>query len=158
MKKICNICLLLLLLTAVGCRQGYEPGDYYKSGGISGIVVDVDADGNAKLLMSLEEVQDIDADSASKWAAQLGDGSWRLPTKDEMGKVRKYRALINKTLEHKKLPAVLSGHTFYWTATPCSKSHTYACGPDGIRCYFSTNASPFYRARGVRSVENVTEK
>ena len=146
------ICLLISLLTLMSCNRRYEPGDYY-SKDVSGIVLAADAEGNAMLLLSLEEAKDIVADSAALWAETLGDGLWRLPTKEDMSIIKKYKSLINKTLEYKKQPTVLSGHTFYWTATPCSESHTYACGPDGINCYFKTNATPHYRARAVKDLK-----
>ncbi|MBP5189807.1 MAG: hypothetical protein J6031_02700 [Bacteroidales bacterium] len=136
---------------ATGCGYRYEPGDLYRDGENKGIVIDTDDAGNVKLIMSLDEISGIDADSATKWATSTGNG-WRLPTKNEIEKIRKYKALSNKTLNRKKMPPVLSGHTFYWTSTPCSESHTYACGPDGTKCYFSTNASVQYRARAVKEI------
>ena len=152
MKKYRNICLIFILRAFACCNRHYEPGDYYNKED-KGIVLAVDAEGNAVLLMSLEEAKDIDVDSAAKWALTVGDGNWQLPTKDEMTILKKYKSLVNKTLEYKKQPTVLTGHTFYWTSSPCSETHFYACGPDGIKCFFKTNASPHYRARAVKNLK-----
>ena len=116
-----------------------------------------DADGNPVLLLSMEEERGYDADSAQQWSASLADG-WHLPDKEEMEQVRKYRSLLNSTLVRKGAPKVLEGHTFYWTATRCSETHFYACGPDGIRCYFHTTSSPLYRIRAVKRLDDAPAK
>ena len=149
-----NVLIYIIMFAAfcVGCTNGWQQGDFYKKNGSKGIVVAVDDAGNATLVLSLDECSNIDADSANRWAQGYDDGSWRLPSKDEMAQIKKYKSLINKTLQYKNEASVLTGHTFYWTSTPCSESHTYACGPDGVRCYFNTNASPHYRARAVKNI------
>ena len=93
------------------------------------------------------------ADSAFIWAEQFDGGGWHLPTKEEMTTIRKYKNLVNSTLERKGYNTILTNHTFYWTGTPCSESHTYACGPDGIKCYFNQNLSSCYRARAVKRID-----
>lgn len=147
------LCLAASALLFAGCSSGYEPGDYYRRDGVKGIVIQTDDEGNARLLLSIDEVSHVDSDSALQWIASLGDTAWKLPTKEQMAIARKYRSAINITLRNKNLPTFLTDHTFYWTSTPCSESHVYACGPDGIRCYFKTNSSPYYRARAVRKLE-----
>lgn len=144
--------LLFGILVLAGCSKGYELGDFYSNGDLKGIVVAADADSQPSLILSLDEVTGLDADSAAQWAASLYDGSWRLPTKDEIEVVKKYKYLINKTLQRKKMPPVMMGHSFYWTSSPCSESHTYASGPDGTRCYFNSNASPHYCVRAVKEI------
>ena len=143
--------MTISLFALAACNRAYEPGDYYGKEA-EGIVLAVDTEGNATMLLSLDEAKDLDADSAAKWAASLGEG-WYLPTKEEMALLKKYKSLVNITLERKKLPALLAVHTFYWSSTPCSDSHQYALGPDGVRCYFKTNASPYYRARAVKKLK-----
>lgn len=147
------ILLLISVLIFAGCDSKYELGDYYKSGDTKGIVVQVDAEGNPLLILSLFEAENVDADSAQNWVATLEGEGWQLPDKGEMEQINKYKSLINKTLERKGMPTILKNHTFYWTATPCSESHTYACGPDGTRCYFNQNASPLYRSRAVKKLK-----
>ena len=137
-------------LLAVSCR-GTEPGDLYKCDGVKCVVVTVDGNGNPSLVMSLDEAVNIDADSALLWSTQVGDG-WHLPSKAEMELVKKNKSMINRGLEYKKMPVVLRNNTYYWTSTPCSETHVYACGPDGLRCYFRTNASHCYRARTVKVI------
>lgn len=148
------LCLAVSALLLTGCGRHYEPGDYYSRNGVKGIVLQTDTEDNATLLLSIDEAVDIDADSALRWTATLGDTAWKLPTKEQMAVARKHRSLINITLRNKNLPTILTDHTFYWTATPCSGTHVFACGPDGLRCYFKSNHSSFYRARAVRKLEN----
>lgn len=152
MNKRILYTILGFALTLGGCSGGYELGDYYHAGGEKGIVLAVDDGGKVTMLMSVDEAHDLDSDSAMKWASNYADGSWHLPSKEEMAVIKKYKSLMNITIGHKKLQPVMAGHTFYWTSTPCSESHTFACGPDGIRCYFNTNTSPFYRARAVKTL------
>lgn len=134
------------------CRRGYEPGDIIKVDGRRCVVADVDSDKHPVLLLSLEEASDLDADSAARWASTvMGDTNWHLPTREEMERVRKYKSMINMALEKKGEPTILRNHTFYWTSTQCSESHTYACGPIGLQCYFKTNHSTNYRARAVKA-------
>ena len=135
-----------------GCNGVYEPGDYYRGDGYDAVVVTVDADNKPTLLLSLDEANTLNADSAMRWAETLDDG-WRLPNKDEIAQIYRVKTLVNKTLERKGKPTVLTNFTYYWSSTPCSESHFYACGPDGVGCYYSENASSSYRARAVRSVE-----
>ena len=144
--------MTISLFALAACNRAYEPGDYYGKEA-EGIVLAADSEGNATMLVSLVEAKDLDADSAAKWAASLGEG-WYLPSKEEMALLKKYKSLANITLDYKKMPPMLTGHTFYWTSTPCSGSHHYALGPDGIRCYFKTNASPCYRARAVKRLDS----
>ncbi len=148
------ILLTFSLLVFAGCNGKYEMGDFYNDKDTKGIVVQVDNDGRAMLVMSLDEAVDIDVDSAARWAGQIDGNDWRLPTKEEMNAVRKYKNVINSTLERKGCPTILTNHTFYWTGTPCSESHTFACGPDGIKCYFNQNHSSCYRARAVKRIED----
>lgn len=140
--------LIVSFLTIVSCGNSYEVGDYYSNDTVKGIVVNVDEQGRPLMLLSIDEAIDIDADSAKQWAVALGS-EWHLPTKQEMEQVKKYKSLINQTLERRKYNGFLTGHTFYWTSTPCSETHHYACGPDGLRCYFNTNHSHCYRSRAV---------
>jgi len=137
--------ILALSLAFSSCKRSYRVGDLYHQ---QGIVVSVDADGQPTMLLSLDEQRNLDADSALRWAATL-DAGWSLPTKEQWELVRKQRILLNRTLDDKHLPAVVRGHTFYWSSSACSPSHTYACGPDGVRCYFRTNRSDLYRARAI---------
>jgi len=142
---------LLLLLALTGslalssCSRSYRVGDLYHQ---QGIVVSVDADGQPTMLLALEEQCNLDADSALRWAATLDEG-WSLPTREQWELIRKQRILLNRTLDDKQLPSVARGHTFYWSSTACSPSHVYACGPDGVRCYFRSNHSDLYRVRAV---------
>lgn len=149
-RYILYLLLLGSLLTAA-CR-GAEPGDIYNCDGVKSVIVAVNANGNPSMVMSLDEAINIDADSALAWSLHVGDG-WHLPSKAEMEIVRKNRSLINRGLELKKLSVVLRNNTYYWTSTPCSDSHVYACGPDGLKCYFRSNASHCYRARTVKVLE-----
>ena len=140
-------CLFLLS----GCTGVYEPGDSYKGDGYEAVVVSVDDDNQPVIVMSLDEASTLSADSAMRWAEGKGEG-WRLPDRSEMSMIDRVRSLINTTLERKGLPPVLKDATYYWSSTPCSETHTYACGPDGVGCYFSENNSSSYRARAVRKV------
>lgn len=144
------ICFSTLMLFLQSCGREYSVGDIYSDGDVKGVVLRVDDSNSPLLLLSLDEISGIDADSANVWASSLGDGEWRLADRQEMEIVRKYRALINNTFERKSYPKVLEGNTYYWTSTPCSESHVYACGPDGVRCYFKSNNTKLYRARAVR--------
>ncbi len=153
MKNILKICLAISPLLLAGCSGTYETGDYYSSGDVKGIVVKSDADGKARLVLSFDEVANLNADSAARWVAEYDNGQWRLPTNEEMTFMKKHRSLINKTLERKGQPLMLAGFTYYWTSTACSESHTYAGGPEGVKCYFNSNASPNYKARAVRDIE-----
>jgi len=152
LHKLSNIALCLVLLSAfAGCSRHYEVGDYFKKGSLAGVVVDVTPEGGI-LLLSLDEACALDADSAAVWASSFGDAGWHLPDKEEMQQIRRHRSLINQTLENRGLGKILTNHTFYWTSTACSASHFFACGPDGIHCYFSTNNGSLYRARAVRTI------
>ena len=155
MKKLSTFFFQLstLLFLLVGCSGGYELGDYYKTDGSAAIVVDIDADNQPLLLLSVEEASNLDADSAVAWASALGDG-WRLPNKNEMAKIERIKSLINKTLKQKTLPEVFKDFTYYWTSTECSETHAFACGPNGVSCYFKENQDPSYRARAVKEIEN----
>ena len=155
MRYRCLICVLSLSLFLQGCSISYECGDMFKVDGKQSVVVQVDDAGMPLMLLSLDEAVDIDADSAARWATSLGEG-WSLPTKEEMEYLKKYKSLINIKLEKKGESPFLKNQTFYWTSTDCSESHTYACGPQGIKCYFNTNSSHLYRARAVykRRTEN----
>lgn len=150
-KKIISIVIGTLLMA--GCARNYEPGDYYSGEGYDAVVVTVDAENQPLMLMSLDEASSLSADSAMRWVETLGEG-WRLPDKNELSKMERVRSLINNTLQKKGLPKVFVDFTYFWSSTPCSESHTYACGPDGLNCYFSENASSSYRARGVRNINN----
>lgn len=143
------LCLAVSALIITGCSSSYAPGDYYNNKDDKGIVLQADAEGNATLILSLAESSNLNSDSALLWAASLGQG-WSLPSKEQLALARKYRSLINISLRNHKQSEFLTGHTFYWSATPCSESHVYACGPEGVRCYFKSNASPYYRARAVK--------
>lgn len=151
--KIMNskLCLAISMLLLAACSS-YEVGDYYSKDNVKGIVLAVDAEGTPTMLLSVDEAANLDVDSAARWVASLGDTAWHMPSKDEMAIARKSRSLINITLDHKGLPAFLKNHTFYWTSTPCSESHSYACGPYGLQCYFNSNKSTHYRARAVRNL------
>ena len=155
MKKLLtiNFPLSTLLFLLVGCSGGYELGDYYKTDGSAAIVVDVDANKQPSLLLSVEEASNLDADSAAAWAAALGNG-WRLPDKNEMTKIVRLKILLNKTLKQKTLPEAFKDFTFYWTSTQCSETHTYAYGPNGVSCYYKENQDPSYKARAVKEIEN----
>lgn len=146
------ICLMISLLILSGCSGKYEIGDYYKNGDTKGIVIKNESD--VLMVMSIDEAVNIDADSAARWASSYDGEGWSLPNKAMMGQIKKYKSVINKTLERKGLPTILTNNTFYWTETACSESHTYACGPDGIQCYFNQNSSPYYRARAVKIMNN----
>ena len=133
----------LAALTA--CGGGYKVGDMYKR---QGVVVAVDGQGMPTMLLALDEQANLDADSAQRWAATLEQG-WQLPSHDQWEQIRKQRTLINRTLADKGLPLVAKGQTYYWSSTPCSATHYYACSPDGIRCFFHSNKSNSYRCRAV---------
>ena len=154
MKQLSYIASLAFLMSIilVSCRGNYEVGDIYRQGDIEGVVIRVAEDNGEMLVLSTDEAAGVNADSANVWASSFGDSQWHLPSKDEMMLIRKYRSLINQTLERTGNPKILTNHTFYWTSTSCSESHTFACGPDGVHCYFSTNSSPLYRARAVRII------
>lgn len=150
--KIRNILLLFMCVVSfVGCNGVYEPGDYYRGEGYDAVVVTVDAGNQPTMVMSLDEANTLDADSALRWAEKLGEG-WRLPNKTEISQIERVKTLINNTLKKKDKPAVLVDFTYYWSSTPCSESHFYACGPDGVGCYYSENDGSTYRARAVRTV------
>ena len=153
LNKCFTFSVVILMFSLWGCSSRYELGDYYSKEGIKGVVIAVDHDGNATMLLSLFEIANLDSDSAARWAATLDEG-WRLPTADEMKIVRKYKSLLNITLRKHNEPTVLTNHTFYWTSTPAEKSHVFACGPDGVKGYFYTNMSPNYRVRAVREIDN----
>lgn len=153
MNYIRNIILFVGLFVLVGCSGVYEPGDFYKGDGFEAVVVTVDEANQPTMVMSLNELSSLNADSAIRWANSLGD-DWRLPDKNEVAKIERVRSLINSTLERRGLPPVLVGFTYYWSSTPCSESHTYACGPDGVGCYYSENAGSSYRARAVKTITN----
>lgn len=148
-----NIALIALCVAClVSCDRSHLPGDIIVDNGTKCIVIESDDNGNAVLVMSLDEVVDINADSAVVWAKEHGGEGWHLPNKQEIEKMKKYRSVINQTLEKKNLPKILVNHTFYWSSTECSPSHVYACGPNGVRCYFRSNQSYLYRARAVKSL------
>lgn len=136
----------------MACGRSYEPGDLYSCDSVNGIVLQTNENGAPTMLLSIEEASNINADAALQWAESLGNG-WHLPDNEEMKIIKKYKSLINITAEREKISPVLTNHTFYWTSTPCSESHVNAFGPNGLRCYFRTNASPYYRARAVTAVE-----
>ena len=152
MKFKLSILLLVATLVATACNR-YEVGDYYRKGDVSGLVLTLDEEGQPVLIVSLDEARDLDADSAKVWCAAYADGSWRLPDKREMQLIYKYRSLLNATLQRREQPQMMGSNTYYWTATDCSESHVYACGPLGVKCYFRTNHSPLYRVRAVRTIE-----
>ncbi len=136
---------LLGVIVLVGCGGAYETGDYYSVNGVKGVVVT--ATDNALLVVSLDEARGLNADSALAW----GDGpeEWHLPSKTEIEQLWRFRSAINQTLERKGMGRIFGSHTFYWSSTECSPSHVYACGPDGVKCYFRSNKSHLYRARKV---------
>lgn len=144
--------LMTVLLLSV-CGRNYVTGDFYRADGICGIVVDCDDTHGTLLLLTIDEQSDLDADSAKRWASALNPDGWHLPTREEMEKVRRHRSAINNTLERKGFAKVVDGHTFYWTSTECSDSHVFACGPNGMQCYYRSNHSTLYRARGVREIK-----
>ena len=158
MKKFHKKYKSAILLSFVGllfsaCNH-YEVGDYYHKGDLSGVIITLNEEGMPSLLLSLGEAKDLNADSALAWSANYDDGSWRLPDKREMTLINNYKSLLNATLQRKEAPQLFGSNTYYWTSTPCSESHTYACGPMGVKCYFRSNHSPLYRARAVRSIDN----
>lgn len=156
-RRLYNIVYVLIGLSVLTACSGYEVGDWYNHDGNKGVVLKVDEAGQPTLLLAPEEAVDLTADSALLWAAQLDADSQAevsLPSKEEMEWLRGYRSVVNKTLNAKGKPTVLEGHTFYWTSTPCSESHYYAHGPDGVRCYFRGNQSSCYRARAVIRLNN----
>ena len=151
MSKLSKIILLLAIAALASCTRVYEPGDYYKGDGFEGIVVTVDANNSPMLLLSFEEAHSLAADSAEYWAEQIGEG-WRLPQKGELAQIYRVKTLINRTLEKKKKKLILNDFTYYWSSTPCSETHCYACGPDGVGCYYKENDGSSYRARAVRLI------
>ena len=140
---------MFVIASFTSCTDVYEPGDYYRGDGFEGVVVSVDADNNPLLLLSIDEARSLSADSAILWAETLGEG-WRLPDKRELAQIDRGITLINKTSESKRKPKILVDFTYYWSSTPCSESHFYACGPDGVGCFFNENNGSSYRARAVR--------
>lgn len=142
----------LVALALTSCR-GYEVGDYYSRDDVSGLVLKVDDEGAPLMLLSMDEVADLDADSALLWGSTYDGGGWRLPNKEEMAYINKYRSLVNATLARRQEPQMMGPNTYYWTATPCSETHVFACGPLGLKCFFRTNHSPLYRARAVRYLD-----
>ena len=151
MKKFNILIFSVLLLSS--CTSVYEPGDIYKGNGYEAVVFAVDADNRPVAVMSLDEASSLDADSALRWVEEKGDG-WRLPDRKEIAMIDRTRSLINATLERKGLPPVMKNATYYWSSTPCSETHSYACGPDGVGCYYNENNSSVYRARAVRTIDN----
>ena len=148
-----TILLLLSLALFASCSSVYMPGDFYSGDGFEGIVVTVDDDNNPLMLLSFDEANSLSADSAICWAESMGDG-WRLPDKNELAQIDRVKSLINNSLENKKKPKILVDFTYYWSSTPCSESHFYACGPDGVGCFFCENNGSSYTARAVRIIHN----
>lgn len=145
------LCLVLACLAMAACSP-YEVGDWYRKGDLQGVVLQLDDNNEPTLLLLNDEARDLDADSAQVWAAAIDARlpyDCALPTKEEFELIRKYKVVINGTLRKKGQPLVIYGHTFYWSSTPCSESHQYACSPDGVKCYFKPGHSDFYRARAV---------
>lgn len=148
-QRLYNIALILVGALALTACSSYEVGDWYNHKGIKGVVLMVDDEGQPTLLVSPDEAVDLTADSALLWAAQLDaatEAQVSLPSKEEMEWLHSYSAVVNKTLRTKGKSTLLEGNTFYWTSTPCSESHYYAHGPDGVRCYYRGNQSSCYRA------------
>ena len=142
-----------LAMLFASCNGKKVTGDIVKIDGTKAIVVSTDDNGQPTMLLSVQEAANLDDDSAVRWVATIDGEGWHLPDKSEMQLIKKYKAMINISLRKNGLPTILANDALYWTSTPCSESHTYACGPQGVKCYFSTNASPYYRARAVKTVQ-----
>ena len=153
MIKLKKIIFLLIIAAMASCTGVYQPGDYYGGDGVEGVVVTVDSENNPLLLLSFDEASSLSADSAKRWATTVGEG-WRLPTREEIAQINRVKTLINKTLDRKKKPKIFMDFTYYWSSTPCSETHSYACGPDGVKCYYSENDGSSYKARAVKIIES----
>ena len=119
-NKTKNSLLLALMaaccLIASACSDSYETGDKYNTSDYEGIVVQVDDEGNPLMIISMVEASNINADSAARWAEGLNEGKensqWHLPSAEEMTVVKRAKAMINKSLENKKMSPILENHTF----------------------------------------------
>ena len=140
------------MVCVTACSNDAHVGGMYSKGQVKGIILDVSDDGVPSLVLSIDEISGIDADSAARWAAGYSDGGWRLPTVDEARLIEKNRYVINGYIEKRGLKVIGNEGNFYWTGTDCSKTHVNALGPYGVRCYFRTNSSNSYRARAVRQL------
>ena len=111
MKNYRLLILSALVALALASCRGYEVGDYYSRGDVSGLVLKVDDEGAPLMLLSMDEVADLDADSALLWGTTYDDGGWRLPDKEEMAYINKYRSLVNATLARRQEPQMMGPNT-----------------------------------------------
>lgn len=139
-----------------GCQRSYTVGDLYRSNEGNGIVVTTDSTGAAQLILSVDEIADRAWDSAMALQDTAAQG-WRLPTSEEMKTLYAARIALNEALTDRDMPKIFGSRTWYWTSTPCSETHAYAWGPDGLKCYYKENSSPLYRVRMVKVLCTITD-
>lgn len=160
--KILLTCSLVLLMASCGRR--YDVGDYYRSGTVSGVVVQLDDEGMPSLVLSLADTAHLNAEAALRWAETLQPaGQWRLPTIEEWKQMARNKAKINATLGKQRSAAIVAADTWYWSCTGADgqriassavPTRVYAYGPLQAQVYFYDNASPRYVARAVCPVNS----
>lgn len=128
-----------------------EVGDIVKENGMRCQVAVVDANGKPSLLLATEVTTKISADSAYRWAATIGDGTWHVPTSEQISQLAQYRFALNDARRRGKLPLVMQPTLFYWTSTPAGPQHTFAWGPLGVKSYFTKDAE--YIALAVKEIK-----
>ena len=80
-----------------GINGVYKIGDLYNRNGMTGIVIEVSADGKHGKILSLNDAKG-SWDIATAGAAAMGN-SWRLPTKNEFLTLCAIKGIINKSLK-----------------------------------------------------------
>lgn len=155
MKKRNYLYGLVLLFAFTACQRQAEVGDYYHKNGDKGIVLTLNTAGEVEKILSLQEAKNICADSALLWAEQAGEG-WNLTTPDDLKIMATHKVAINETLKQKNQPPIMEMNTWYWSNEPCNEKrlHFMAYGPNGLKAYYHENASPLYRARLVKEINN----
>lgn len=148
---MCSMMLIALLAGALlfaACTV--EVGDIIRSDGMRCQVASLDADGRPSLLLAAEVTANVSADSAYRWAVTIGDGTWHVPTAEQIGLLAQYRSPLNAVRTRDRLPLVMQPTLFYWTSTPAGPQHTFAWGALGVKPYFTSDAE--YIAMAVKEV------
>lgn len=147
MKKLlkpgyCTRIFSVLLACAFLCIScTLEVGDIVRDYGTRCQVAALDADGKPSLFLATEVTTNITADSAYRWAATVGDGTWQVPSSQQIQQLTQCRSALNAVRNREHLPLVMEPTRFYWTSTPAGPQHIFAWGPLGVRPYFTQDAA-----------------
>ena len=119
MKKILLVCIAIL--ASISTAFAYKIGDIIEVAGAKGVVFEITSDGQHGKVISVTDGE-CNWEAAKQWCVSYGKG-WRMPSKDELSKIKDAPYRINNSLEEKGYAIMMfsylssteagSGHALY---------------------------------------------